>query len=40
MSPLPPAAPLLGVPDGAVEGAGDMPPVALAPVPVSFSLFF
>ncbi|HGO6074833.1 TPA: hypothetical protein ACK3Q6_007525 [Burkholderia cepacia] len=36
------AAPLPGVPDGAVDGAGDMPPVALvselAPVPVS--LFF
>ncbi|WP_396330922.1 hypothetical protein [Burkholderia anthina] len=39
-----PAAPLLGVPDGAVDGAADMPPVALvselAPVPVSLSLFF
>ncbi|WP_230945298.1 hypothetical protein [Burkholderia cepacia] len=36
------AAPLPGVLDGAVDGAGDMPPVALvselAPVPVS--LFF
>ncbi|WP_244109297.1 hypothetical protein [Burkholderia anthina] len=39
-----PAVPLLGVPDGAVDGAADMPPVALvselAPVPVSVSLFF
>ncbi|MCA8446240.1 hypothetical protein [Burkholderia vietnamiensis] len=39
-----PAAPLLGVPDGAVDGAGDMPPTALAsdvaPAPVSVSLFF
>ncbi|WP_244100036.1 hypothetical protein [Burkholderia anthina] len=39
-----PATPLLGVPDGAVDGAADMPPVALvselAPVPVSLSLFF
>ncbi|MCA8094757.1 hypothetical protein LGM65_28425 [Burkholderia anthina] len=39
-----PAAPLPGVPDGAVDGAADMPPVALvselAPVPVSLSLFF
>ncbi|WP_254600374.1 hypothetical protein, partial [Burkholderia latens] len=38
-----PAAPLLGVPDGAVDGAGDMPPVALvselAPGPVSFAFF-
>ncbi|MGP8471896.1 hypothetical protein [Burkholderia sp. PR2] len=38
----PPAAPLPGMPDGAVDGAGAMPPVALvselAPVPVS--LFF
>ncbi|WP_239006117.1 hypothetical protein [Burkholderia territorii] len=37
-----PAAPLPGMPDGAVDGAGAMPPVALvselAPVPVS--LFF
>ncbi|RQS85341.1 hypothetical protein DF048_30185 [Burkholderia seminalis] len=34
-----PAAPLLGVPDGAVDGAADMPPVApaseLAPPPLS-----
>ncbi|WP_233410089.1 MULTISPECIES: hypothetical protein [Burkholderia] len=39
-----PAAPLAGVPDGAVDGAADMPPVALvselAPVPVSLSPFF
>ncbi|WP_230947483.1 hypothetical protein [Burkholderia territorii] len=37
-----PAVPLPGMPDGAVDGAGAMPPVALvselAPVPVS--LFF
>ncbi|WP_254597980.1 hypothetical protein [Burkholderia lata] len=43
VSPLPPAAPLLGVPDGAVDGAADMPPVALvselAPA-LSLSLFF
>ncbi|HKT62922.1 MAG TPA: hypothetical protein VJR91_05035, partial [Burkholderia sp.] len=42
-APLP-AAPLPGMPDGAVEGAGAMVPVALvselAPVPVSLSLFF
>ncbi|CAI8970661.1 Secreted protein [Burkholderia ambifaria] len=40
-TPLP-AVPLLGMPDGAVDGAGAMPPVALelAPVPVSVSLFF
>jgi len=40
-APLP-AAGLLAMPDGAVDGAGAMPPVALelAPVPVSVSLFF
>jgi len=40
-TPLP-AVPLLGMPDGAVDGAGAMPPVALelALVPVSVSLFF
>ncbi|WP_162492260.1 hypothetical protein [Burkholderia sp. Bp9031] len=38
-APLP-AAPLLGMPDGAVDGAGAMPPVALELVPVSVSLFF
>ncbi|VWB80437.1 hypothetical protein BLA15816_03839 [Burkholderia lata] len=41
LSPLLPAAPLLGVPPGAVDGAADMPPVALeselAPL---LSLFF
>ncbi|MCA3780228.1 MAG: hypothetical protein IOC39_36700 [Burkholderia sp.] len=46
LSPLLPAAPLPGVPDGAVDGAADMPPVALeselaalAPA-LSLSLFF
>ncbi|CAM2177498.1 conserved hypothetical protein [Burkholderia latens] len=38
-----PAVPLLGMPEGAVDGAGDMPPVALvselALVPVSFEVF-
>ncbi|WP_269112406.1 hypothetical protein [Burkholderia diffusa] len=42
MLAAPPAVPLPGMPDGAVDGAGAMPPVALvselAPVPVS--LFF
>ncbi|NTX32727.1 hypothetical protein HT746_37445 [Burkholderia pyrrocinia] len=42
LSPLLPAAPLPGMPDGAVDGAADMPPVApvleLAPPPSS--LFF
>ncbi|WP_260433621.1 hypothetical protein [Burkholderia sp. Bp8998] len=42
MLAAPPAAPLPGMPDGAVEGAGAMPLVALelVPVPVSLSLFF
>ncbi|WP_159085701.1 hypothetical protein [Burkholderia sp. MSMB0856] len=42
MLAAPPAVPLPGMPEGAVDGAGAMPPVALvselAPVPVS--LFF
>ncbi|WP_260426666.1 hypothetical protein [Burkholderia sp. Bp9142] len=43
MLAAPPVVPLPGMPDGAVDGAGAMPPVALelAPVPpVSVSLFF
>ncbi|WP_256946760.1 MULTISPECIES: hypothetical protein [Burkholderia] len=41
LSPLLPAAPLLGVPDGAVDGAADMPPVALdSELVPPLSLFF
>ncbi|MEK7918066.1 hypothetical protein AAB988_25135 [Burkholderia contaminans] len=41
LSPLLPAAPLLGVPDGAVDGAADMPPVALeSELAPPLSLFF
>ncbi|ALX13652.1 hypothetical protein P350_18645 [Burkholderia cepacia JBK9] len=44
LSALLPAAPLPGVPGAAVDGAADMPPVALeselAPPALSLSLFF